>query len=111
MSADFAGETARLYARFRRDLPADQAAELAGQLGLAVATLAAAVAVGDGAWVAHEVQGVDVPGEGKVVVDGDPAQLGEHVGGSSASSVPSSPSPPPGGANASRVAGGPLSPR
>ena len=34
MSADFAGETARLYARFRRDLPADQAAELAAQLGL-----------------------------------------------------------------------------
>jgi SAM-dependent methyltransferase len=34
MSADFAGETARLYARYRRDLPADHAEELAAQLGL-----------------------------------------------------------------------------
>ena len=34
MVSDFAGETARLYARFRRDLPGDQAAALAGSLGL-----------------------------------------------------------------------------
>jgi SAM-dependent methyltransferase len=34
MSVDFAGETAQLYAGYRRDLPADQAAELAGELGL-----------------------------------------------------------------------------
>ncbi|MFQ1003813.1 class I SAM-dependent methyltransferase [Modestobacter sp. SSW1-42] len=34
MSADFAGDIARLYARYRRDLPADHAAELAAQLGL-----------------------------------------------------------------------------
>lgn len=34
MSGDFAGETARWYACYRRDLPADQAAELAGLLGL-----------------------------------------------------------------------------
>lgn len=34
MSADFAGDTARLYARYRRDLPADQAAELSRLLGL-----------------------------------------------------------------------------
>lgn len=34
MAADFAGETARLYALYRRDLPAEQARALAGQLGL-----------------------------------------------------------------------------
>ncbi|NDI48229.1 class I SAM-dependent methyltransferase [Goekera deserti] len=34
MSVDFAGDTSRLYARYRRDLPADQAAELAHLLGL-----------------------------------------------------------------------------
>ena len=34
MVSDFAGETARLYARFRRDLPSGQAAALAGSLGL-----------------------------------------------------------------------------
>ena len=32
--SDFAGETARLYARFRRDLPVDQAGALAASLGL-----------------------------------------------------------------------------
>lgn len=34
MVADFAGETGRLYARYRRDLPKDQAAALAQHLGL-----------------------------------------------------------------------------
>ena len=34
MASDFAGETAQLYARFRRDLPADQAGALAASLGL-----------------------------------------------------------------------------
>ena len=34
MAADFAGETARLYARYRRDLSADQAQQLAERLGL-----------------------------------------------------------------------------
>ncbi len=32
--ADFAGETSRFYARYRRDLPGDQAARLALELGL-----------------------------------------------------------------------------
>lgn len=34
MSGEFAGDTAWWYARYRRDLPADQAAELAARLGL-----------------------------------------------------------------------------
>jgi SAM-dependent methyltransferase len=34
MSADFAGDTSRLYAQYRRDLPEDQAAQLADLLGL-----------------------------------------------------------------------------
>lgn len=34
MTADFAGATAELYARHRRDLPADQALQLADRLGL-----------------------------------------------------------------------------
>ena len=34
MGADFTGETARLYARYRRDLPADQARAVAELLGL-----------------------------------------------------------------------------
>ena len=34
MGPDFTGETARLYARYRRDLPADQARAVAGLLGL-----------------------------------------------------------------------------
>ena len=34
MVPDFAGETARLYARFRRDLPGEQAGALAASLGL-----------------------------------------------------------------------------
>jgi SAM-dependent methyltransferase len=34
MGPDFAGETARLYARYRRDLPADQARAIAKVLGL-----------------------------------------------------------------------------
>ncbi|MGY1844572.1 class I SAM-dependent methyltransferase [Modestobacter sp. SYSU DS0875] len=34
MSVDFAGDTSRLYAHYRRDLPTDQATELAGLLAL-----------------------------------------------------------------------------
>jgi hypothetical protein len=34
VSAAFAGETARLYARYRRDLPAEQARTLAERLDL-----------------------------------------------------------------------------
>jgi SAM-dependent methyltransferase len=48
MSADFAGETARLYARYRRDLPADQAGELAGELGLVPGDLVIDLGCGTG---------------------------------------------------------------
>lgn len=34
MTSDFAGETSELYARYRRDLPKEQAAEVAQRLGL-----------------------------------------------------------------------------
>ena len=48
MAADFTGQTARLYARFRRDLPVDQAAELAAQLGLTATDLLVDLGCGTG---------------------------------------------------------------
>ena len=71
MSADFAGETARLYARFRRDLPADQAAELAGQLGLAATDLLLDLGCGTGQLTAPLLPHC----AGAVAVDPEPGML------------------------------------
>jgi trans-aconitate methyltransferase len=48
MSADFAGETARLYARYRRDLPRDQTRELVERLGLRADDIAVDLGCGTG---------------------------------------------------------------
>ena len=48
MAADFAGDTARLYALFRRDLPTDQATALAGALGLGTADVLVDLGCGTG---------------------------------------------------------------
>jgi len=71
MSADFAGETARLYARFRRDLPADQAAELAGQLGLTPSDLVLDLGCGTGQLTAPLLPHC----AGAVAVDPEPGML------------------------------------
>ncbi|GAB4079841.1 class I SAM-dependent methyltransferase [Modestobacter muralis] len=71
MAADFAGETARLYARFRRDLPADQAAELAGQLGLTTDDLLLDLGCGTGQLTAPLLPHC----AGVVAVDPEPGML------------------------------------
>jgi trans-aconitate methyltransferase len=71
MTADFAGETARLYARFRRDLPADQAAELAAQLGLASGDLLLDLGCGTGQLTAPLLPHC----AGAVAVDPEPGML------------------------------------
>jgi SAM-dependent methyltransferase len=48
MGADFTGETARLYARYRRDLPADQARAVAERLGLATSDVVIDLGCGTG---------------------------------------------------------------
>lgn len=48
MVPDFSGETARLYAHFRRDLPTDQAAALAASLGLSAADVVVDLGCGTG---------------------------------------------------------------
>jgi SAM-dependent methyltransferase len=71
MSADFAGDTARLYARFRRDLPADQAAELAAQLWLTESDLLLDLGCGTGQLTAPLLPHC----AGAVAVDPEPGML------------------------------------
>lgn len=71
MATDFAGETARLYARFRRDLPADQAAELASRLGLTGTDLLLDLGCGTGQLTAA----LRAHCAGAVAVDPEPAML------------------------------------
>ena len=71
MAVDFAGETARLYARFRRDLPADQAAELAGRLGLTATDLLVDLGCGTGQLTAP----LRAHCAGVVAVDPEPGML------------------------------------
>jgi SAM-dependent methyltransferase len=73
MGAVFAGETARLYARHRRDLPADQARALAGHLGLEADDVVVDLGCGTGQLAVP----VRVHCAGVVAVDPEPAMLAE----------------------------------